>query len=101
MIQATPIRADLTGSDQCRAEGRTVRAASPILEMCCHLIEAGHDPGRPLHCYRDGVLALSVSNIGVGAQLRVRGDGVGFEITATLTRPTAPPVRAIALAGTP
>ena len=49
----------------------------------------------------NGVLALSVSNIGVGAQLRVRGDGVGFEITATLTRPAAPPVRAIALAGTP
>ena len=34
MIQAAPIHAALFGSDQCRAEGRTVRAAAPILEMC-------------------------------------------------------------------
>jgi hypothetical protein len=95
MIQAAPIRARLFGSDQCR----TVRAAAPILEMCRRLVATGHDPARPLHCYRGDVLALSVSSIAIGAQLRVRGSGVGFEITATATCPTAPPVRALALAG--
>ena len=100
MIQAAPIRARLFGSDQCRAEGRTVRAA-PILEMCRRLVATGHDPARPLHCYRGDVLALSVSSIAIGAQLRVRGSGVGFEITTTATCPTAPPVRATALAGAP
>jgi hypothetical protein len=101
MIQAAPIRAVLFGSDQCSAEGRTVRAAAPILEMCRWLVAAGRDPARPLHCYRGDVLVLSVSSIAIGAQLRVRGNGVGFEITATATCPTAPPVRAIALAGAP
>ena len=101
MIQAAPIRAALLGSDQCRAEGRTVRAAAPVLETCRRLVAAGHNPDRPLHCYRGDVLALSVSSIGVGAQLRVRGNGVGFEITPAATCPTAPPVRATALAGAP
>jgi hypothetical protein len=91
-LAAAPIRAALFGSDQCGAEGYTVRAASPILETCRRLIEAGHAPDRPLHCYRDGVLALSVSSIATGAQLRVRGNGAGFEITPTATCPTAPPV---------
>ena len=101
MIQAAPIRAMLFGSDQCRAEGFTVRAAAPILEMCRLLVAAGDDPARPLHCYRGNVLVLSVSSIAIGAQLRVRGSGVGFEIIPTTTRPTAPLVRATALAGAP
>jgi hypothetical protein len=96
MMQAAPIRAALTGSDQCRAEGYTVRATAPILAMCRHLVEAGHDPARPLHCCRNDVLALSVSSIGIGAQFRVRGNGVGFEITPTATRPTAPLAHATA-----
>ena len=99
MIQAAPIRAMLFGSDQCRAEGCIVRAAAPILETCRRLVAAGDDPARPLHCY--DVLVLSVSSIAIGAQLRVRGSGVGFEITATATCPAAPPVRATALAGAP
>ena len=41
--QAAPIRANITGSDQCRAEGYTVRAAAPILATCRWLIEVGHE----------------------------------------------------------
>jgi hypothetical protein len=90
-VQAA-IRAELARSDTCTAPGITVRAASPILEMCRRLIEAGHAPDRPLHCYRGDALVLSVSSIAIGAQLRVRGNGVGFEITLTATCPTAPPI---------
>jgi hypothetical protein len=94
-VQAA-IRAELAGSDTCTAPGLTVRGASPILEMCRRLIEAGHAPDRPLHCYRGDGLVLSVSSIAIGAQLRVRGNGAGFEIIPTATCPTAPPVRATA-----
>ena len=34
MIQAAPTYAVLFGSDQCHAEGHTVRATAPVLETC-------------------------------------------------------------------
>jgi len=73
-----PIRAKLTGSDICTALGLTERAAAPVLAMCRRLIEAGIDPRRPLHCYRDGVLALKVRSLREGAALELNGDGTGF-----------------------
>ena len=102
MIQAAPIRAVLFGSDQCHAEGITVRSVTRQSWRCAAaLVGAGHDPARSLHCYRGDTLCLIVCSIAIGAQLRVRGNGVGFEIIATVTRPAAPPVRATALAGAP
>jgi hypothetical protein len=73
-----PIEAELIGSDQCQTNGITVRSSSPILAMCRKLIEAGHDPDRPLHVYRSNILALKVRSIGEGAKLRVSPHGFGF-----------------------
>jgi hypothetical protein len=88
--QAAPIRANLTGSNQCRAAGYTVRAAAPILATCRWLIEVGHDPDRPLHCYRGATLAITVTSIGQGARLEINGDANGFR---PLRKPdAAPPV---------
>jgi hypothetical protein len=91
-----PIRAELSGSSVCIAAGLKINTGSPVLAICRQLIEAGVDPALRLECYRGDVLALSVSSIAIGAQLRVRGNGAGFEITPTATRPTAPPVGATA-----
>ena len=101
MIQTTPIRAVLFGSDQCHTEGITALGNTPVLAMCAALLGAGFNPARSLHCYRGDTLCLIVCSIAIGAQLRVRGNGVGFEIIATVTRPAVPPVRATALAGAP
>ena len=76
--QPVPIRAALIGSDRCEADGISVRAAAPVLALCRKLVTVGHDPERPLHAYRDNVLALRVRSIGEGAQLAIAGDGVGF-----------------------
>jgi hypothetical protein len=67
----TPIRAQITDSDHCEADGITVRAAAPVLAMCRKLLAAGYDPDRPLHAYRGDVLALKVRTIGEGAKLTV------------------------------
>jgi hypothetical protein len=67
----TPIRARITGSNHCEADGLTVRAAAPVLAMCRKLIEAGYDPARPLHAYRGDVLALRVRSIAAAAKLTV------------------------------
>ena len=90
--QAAPIRAALFGSDQCRAEGRTVRAASPILETCHQLTQAGYDPDRPLHCYRGDILALRVRSIGEGAALTVKTAGNGSPIFAVLKGAAGSPI---------
>ena len=37
------VRGDFIGSDQCRAEGHTVRGSSPVLALCRKLVEAGFD----------------------------------------------------------
>ena len=92
MIQAAPIRAALFGSDQCRAEGCTVRAVSPILETCRRLTQAGYDPDRPLHCYRGDILALRVRSIGEGAALTVKTAGNGSPIFAALKGAAGSPI---------
>ena len=68
----------IIGTDQCEVPGRWLRAAAPVLALCRELIEAGHDPSRPLHVYRGDVLALRVRSIAEAARLSIRGDGVGF-----------------------
>jgi hypothetical protein len=72
------VRAELTGSDACTALGITVQGYAPVLSLCCKLIEAGHDPARPLHVFRDDVLVLVVRDIGIGARLDINSKGTGF-----------------------
>jgi hypothetical protein len=79
------IRAVIEGAEQCTALGQRVRASAPVLALCRELIAAGHDPSRPLHAYRDGVLVLRVRSIGEAARLRVASHGVGFEVTKECT----------------
>ena len=88
-----PIRAELHGSDTCTAEGITARGQAPTLTLCRLLVDAGVNPHRPLHAYRGDTLCLTVRSIGNGALLRIRGNGVGFEIAPEEPRPAALPVR--------
>jgi hypothetical protein len=85
MADRSVIRAVIEGAEQCVALGRKVRASAPVLALCRELIAAGHDLGRPLHVYRDGVLALRVRSIGEAARLRVASHGVGFEFDKECT----------------
>jgi hypothetical protein len=73
-----PIRAELSGSDTCTVLGITVRGHAPILLLCHRLIEAGHDPNRPLYTYRDETLCLTISSISAGACVEVNAKGTGF-----------------------
>jgi hypothetical protein len=75
--QVIPIRATLVDSSRCEAEGITARGNTPVLNLCRALVEAGHDPNRPLDAYRGRVLALSVHSIGEGARLTVKEDRCG------------------------
>jgi hypothetical protein len=75
--QGIPIRATLAASSRCEAEGITARGNTPVLNLSRALVEAGHDPNRPLHAYRGHVLALSVHSIGEGARLTVKEDRCG------------------------
>jgi len=89
------VSAELIGSDTASAMGLTVRAAAPMLMLCRKLIEAGIDPGRPLHAYRRNVLCLIVRSISAGAALTVkeRPFGPTFERwTPFPTPPVKPPV---------
>jgi hypothetical protein len=70
------IEAELSGNE-CRARDIVTRGHAPVLAMCRALVGAGYDPGRPLHVYRDKVLALTVRSIGEGAQLTVRDSSTG------------------------
>src|SRR5262245_23616173 len=40
------LRAELTGSTICTADGITTTSDTPVLLMCCKLLDAGHDPNR-------------------------------------------------------
>ena len=71
-----PIRAALSGNT-CTAEGLTATAAAPVLALCRRLVEAGHDPARPLHAYRGDTLALTVTSIGWGARHTVKDNSCG------------------------
>jgi hypothetical protein len=86
------IRAELIGDDECTiAAGITARGNTPILALCRKLIEAGPDPGRPLHAYRGDTLCLIVRSIGEAAGLQINSHGTGFE--PVRERRAAPPVR--------
>jgi hypothetical protein len=77
-LPQVPIRATLVGSDRCDAEGISARGHAPVLDLCRELIEAGHDPERALHAYRNGVLALAVfRSLGEAAELTVADDRHG------------------------
>lgn len=73
-----PIRAELSG-DTFSALGHEVVGAAPVIGLCAVLVASGHDPGRGLHAFRGGTLALRVRSIGEAARLRVAPHGVGFE----------------------
>lgn len=90
------IRAQIINSGEASAKGVTARGPSPVLALCRKLVEAGFDPGRPLHAYRDDMLALRVRSIGEGARLTVKTAGNGAPVFArecTQGGATAPPVR--------
>ena len=71
------IRAELIGSNSCSALGITARGHAPVLALCHLLIEAGHDPNRPLLAYRGDTLCLRVRSIGEGAALAVEDNRRG------------------------
>lgn len=91
-VQADPVRAELLGSDTCRAESYTARGHVPVLAICRTLIAAGVDPERPLHAYRGATLCLIVPGIGAGGALTVKSSGNGSPIFAPLRGATAPPI---------
>jgi hypothetical protein len=75
----TPIRAEISKSNRCGAEGYTVTAYSPVLAMCRKLVEAGFDPATPLHACRGDTLCLKVHSISEGARLECQ-EGGGFRL---------------------
>lgn len=100
--QGQSIRAEIVGSDQCRAEGYTARASAPVLALCRVLVEAGFDPGRPLHVFRGATLCLTIRTIGEGAVLTVKERPFGpvFERWVPFqTPPVSPPMRQNGRAG--
>ncbi|MET0706818.1 MAG: hypothetical protein ABWY82_08235 [Tardiphaga sp.] len=91
-----PIRADLTGSNQCCAVNIMARGYSPVLALCRKLIAADHDPSRRLQIYRGETLCLTVRSIGEGARLTVQDNRHGTPTLYRLRLPgvgTAPPMR--------
>jgi hypothetical protein len=74
------IRAELIGSDTATALGVTVTSYTPVLALCRRLIEAGHDPDRPLQVYRANTPCLTISSIGVGGDYTVENNRVGTPV---------------------
>jgi hypothetical protein len=77
-VKPKPIKAKLIGSRTCSAAGLTSCANQPVFELCRMLVEAGHDPDRPLEAYRGKILALVVASIGYGAHLTINSKGTRF-----------------------
>jgi hypothetical protein len=71
------VHAFLMGSDRCGAEGLSARTAAPTLALCRLLVEAGHNPNRPLHAYRGNVLCIIVGSIDEGARVTIEDDRHG------------------------
>jgi hypothetical protein len=86
-----PIHAELAWSDTATACGIAVRSSTPVLALCRKLIEAGHDPDRPMQVWRGPVLCLHVRSIGEAANLEINGHGTGFKVRHK--GDGAPPVR--------
>jgi hypothetical protein len=95
------IVAEIVGSDRCSALGITVRGDAPVLGLCRALIEAGHDPDRPIHAYRGRMLSLRIRSVGIGAALAVNGRGDGFARRRPVVVGTRPSIARRAAAGTP
>ena len=99
---ANPVKAQLTGDNTCTALGIAACGPSPVLGLCRLLVEAAVDPDRPLHVYRDGMLALTVANIGIGARLIVKTAGNGalrFALDNTCRGAGASPIASFDRAG--
>jgi hypothetical protein len=77
-VQAA-IRAELTGSDTATALGLVAVSSSPVLALCRALLEAGHDAGTLMTCWRGDVLCLRIRSIGDVADLEINGHGNGFK----------------------
>jgi hypothetical protein len=86
----TVVRAELAWDDHATACGIVARGSSPVLKLCRLLVDAGHDPSRPLEAWRNGVLCLGVRSIGEAAGLRVNNKGTAFVWAAAV--PTATPI---------
>jgi hypothetical protein len=86
------IRADLRVDNEASALGIAATSSSPVLNLCRQLIEASHDPGRPLEAWRNDTLCLRVRSIGEAAGLEVNPRGTGFVKRAPAVRP-GPPAR--------
>jgi hypothetical protein len=80
LIRSAPqgVRAEITGSDRCRAAGITAHGHSPVLKVCPALIAAGVEPDRPLFGFRRDVLCLVVRSLGEAAQIEINSKGSGF-----------------------
>jgi hypothetical protein len=78
LVNHTPIRATLSGDDIATALDITAQSSSPVLSLCRHLVDAGHDPTTPLHAYHGDTLALIIRSIGEAANLEINGKGTGF-----------------------
>ena len=73
------VRAELSGDGECRADGVTVRSATPILSLCRRLIADGVHPDQRLVAYRGETLCVVVRSIANGARLLLNGKGTGFK----------------------
>ncbi len=71
----SPIAAQFTGSNTTTALGLTGRGNAPVIDLCCKLSDAGHDPRLPLYVHRGATLALIVSSIGAAAGLEINDNG--------------------------
>jgi hypothetical protein len=71
-VMMTPIRCELTGSDQAQAGAVIARGTAPILSLCRLLLASGAKPDAPVECFRNGTLALRVRSVRAGAALTVR-----------------------------
>jgi hypothetical protein len=72
-----PLHAEIIGHDTACACGLTAKGAAPVPMLCRALITAGNSPDRPMEAYRDGILALRVRSLAVGAGLTVEDSSDG------------------------
>jgi hypothetical protein len=94
--QDRTIRAEIIGSNQCRAEGLAVSGPAPVLAMCRKLIGAGFDPARSLAAFRGNIVCLAIRSIGKAARLTVKERPYGPTFVTWEpfpTGPVSPPMR--------
>jgi hypothetical protein len=83
----------LVGVDLIVVDRLSVCSDTPILDACRKLVHFGVDPKTPLHCFRNGRLAVTVRSIGEGARLEINGNGIGFVVRRRRAMVAASPVR--------